>query len=345
MASKSKLVQEQKTKEEIEEMIEVLGKLLDRTKVMYEQYFMGIQRIPPSQLHRDIERKIREITQQQIRNTSLRYRLTTMTQKYGSYNTYWRRIMREIEQGKYIRDIAKVGRRAAKTGKDIPPEILQAMPKRMRDRILRDREMMAKRAEREGTRSGTSAEKAPEKVRDSKPGNVHSIDMDDANALLDGDLDLDAMFAAITDGDKSKNALGSEVDSMFDSITSKTAPVAPVAEMSDKKPAPAPAKAQARPAPKRPAPRPPARPAAKKRSSAAPPPPGMSESDGRKLYDRYVKAKKLVGEKTDGLSYDKLMKSLSKKAPAIMSKHKASGVDFNVVVKDDRVILKAKPKK
>ena len=41
---------------------------------MYEQFFMGIQKMPPSQLHRDIERRIREITQLQIRNTGLRVR-------------------------------------------------------------------------------------------------------------------------------------------------------------------------------------------------------------------------------------------------------------------------------
>ena len=71
----------------------------------------------------------------------------------------------------------------------------------------------------------------------------------------------------------------------------------------------------------------------------------MTEKDARQLFQQYVKAKKLVGERTDKLSYDRLMKSLNKQAPGIMSKHKAVGVSFGVVVKEDRVVLRAKPKK
>jgi len=71
----------------------------------------------------------------------------------------------------------------------------------------------------------------------------------------------------------------------------------------------------------------------------------MSEESAKRLYQQYVKAKKLVGERTDNVSYDSLMRSLSKQAPGIMSKHNAKGVDFGVVIKNDKVVLKAKPKK
>ena len=71
----------------------------------------------------------------------------------------------------------------------------------------------------------------------------------------------------------------------------------------------------------------------------------MSDGQAKQLYDQYVKAKRLVGERTDNVSYDQLMKSLNKQAPGIMSKHKARGVEFGVVIKDEKVVLKAKPKK
>ena len=71
----------------------------------------------------------------------------------------------------------------------------------------------------------------------------------------------------------------------------------------------------------------------------------MSEQQARDLHAKYVQARKLVGEKTDDVTYEKLMATLHKQAPKIMSDHKASGVEFNVVIKDDKVILKAKPKK
>jgi len=64
-------------------------------------------------------------------------------------------------------------------------------------------------------------------------------------------------------------------------------------------------------------------------------PPGMSEHDTRKL----------VGERTDNVSYNKLLRTLNKQAPQIMKQHGAKAVEFNVVIKEDRVVLKAKPKK
>lgn len=306
---------ESKQKVDIEEALDVLEKQLDRLKVMYEQYFMAIQKIPPAQLHRDVERGIREMTQLNIRNTGLRYRFSTISQKYGSYNSYWRRILREIEQGRYIRDVRRAGQRAAAAGMDVPPEILSKMPKRMRDRIERDRAAVAKRAEREG-KLGAPDESvdasAPAVVRDPRPGNVHAIGADELT-MLDGDFDMDAMFDAIT----------------REAPDAALAPPPPPAAKPRPSPAPKPAPRPAPPPPK-PAPRPPT---------------GMSEAQTRALYDRYVQARKLVGERTDNLSYDKLVSTLSKQAPAIMKQHNAKGVEFNVVVKGDKVILKAKPQK
>src|SRR5687768_2324845 len=98
---------------------------------MYEQYFMGIQKLPPSQLHRDVDRRIRDLTQDQIRNTALRFRFLTIQQKVGSYNSYWKRVLRQIDQGSYVRDIQRVGRKAARTGEEVPEELLVKLPKRM----------------------------------------------------------------------------------------------------------------------------------------------------------------------------------------------------------------------
>src|SRR5256885_7923936 len=114
---------------------------MDRVKVLYEQYFLGIQKQPPTYLHTDIERKLRDLAQAQIRNTALRYRLATVQQKFGSYNSYWRRTLRQIENGTYGRNLSKIGRQAARSGEAIPEEILAAMPKRMREQVLRDRDL------------------------------------------------------------------------------------------------------------------------------------------------------------------------------------------------------------
>jgi hypothetical protein len=71
----------------------------------------------------------------------------------------------------------------------------------------------------------------------------------------------------------------------------------------------------------------------------------MSEGESRQLFRRYVQARKLVGESTDNLTYDKLMRTLNQQAPQIMRAHEAHGVEFNIVIKNNKVVLKAKPKK
>src|SRR5688572_8934345 len=194
-------------------MLDVLDKTLDRVKVLYEQYFLGIQKQPPTFIHTDVERKIRDLAQIQIRNTALRYRYATIQQKFGSYNTYWRRTLRQIENGTYARNLQKIGRRAAQTGEDIPEEILAAMPKRMREQVRRDREAALALAKRRGDApvddgsvdvdlafgdSGPT-DKQPALDRAAAAPPPGRRDSRGAHVLEDdGDFDVDAFFASVT---------------------------------------------------------------------------------------------------------------------------------------------------
>ncbi len=328
--------------DDLGELLDDLQKQMDRCKVLYEQYFLGIQRTAPGQLHVDLERRIRKLTQVHIRNTGQRFRFTTLSQRFTSYNTYWKRTMRQIEAGTYVRDMARLGRKAARTGKDVPDEILAKMPKRMRDRILKDRKVAAERAERNQARE--QERNAAGKVRNNTPSNVHQLDEAD---LLDG-LDLDAVFSSMVDAgefseEKPTLRKESRADTDVDQIFSEMMSEGPTSVSSPAPPPPPHPVAKRAP----PVPRSVSRPAVKPAPvmPAVKPPPGMSEPESRALYQRYKKARDLVGADTSKLSYDKLMRSLNKQAPKILKDHNAQGVSFNVVVKGDRVVLKAKPKK
>jgi hypothetical protein len=74
------------------------------------------------------------------------------------------------------------------------------------------------------------------------------------------------------------------------------------------------------------------------------PPPGMTDADVNALFANYVKAKELVGESAGPGSYGKLLKTINAQAPKIMQQYNAKGVDFSIVVKDNQVIIRAKPK-
>ena len=70
----------------------------------------------------------------------------------------------------------------------------------------------------------------------------------------------------------------------------------------------------------------------------------MSDADVNTLYAKYVKAKEMLGETAGPGAYGKLLKTINQQAPKIMEQYKAKGVEFSVVVKDDQVIIRAKPK-
>jgi hypothetical protein len=74
------------------------------------------------------------------------------------------------------------------------------------------------------------------------------------------------------------------------------------------------------------------------------PPPGMTNADVNALYAKYVKAKEILGEEAGPGAYGKLLKTINAQAPKIMEEYNAKGVDFSVVVKDNQVIIRAKPK-
>ncbi|CAN5175629.1 hypothetical protein BH11MYX1_BH11MYX1_23440 [soil metagenome] len=207
---------------DVEELLDTLDKKLDRLKTLYEQYFLGIQKQAPSFIHNDVERKIRDLTQMNLRNTGVRYRLATLTQKFGSYNSYWRRTLRQIENGTYARQLQKVGRDAVRSGADVPEEILAAMPKRMRDQVMRDREAAVAIARRRQAaddearlaatdEAGLPPEadadfiamiKEPTELRRKLKGTDGSHLLDDA----EGEFDIDAFFAEVEERGEAKPA-------------------------------------------------------------------------------------------------------------------------------------------
>ncbi|MBI1945372.1 MAG: hypothetical protein HYS27_06735 [Deltaproteobacteria bacterium] len=71
--------------------------------------------------------------------------------------------------------------------------------------------------------------------------------------------------------------------------------------------------------------------------------PGMSEQRIKQLYDVYMQAKKRAGE-ASSLTLDQLKKQIEKQVPQIKAKHKCDNVDFKVVLKDGKAMLKAVPK-
>ena len=87
----------------IQEDMTALDAKVARLKVEYEQYFMRVIKREPLQMREEVERVIRNYSNQSISNTSLKFRFNSLVAKYNSYKQYWTRTLRAIEDGTYAR--------------------------------------------------------------------------------------------------------------------------------------------------------------------------------------------------------------------------------------------------
>jgi hypothetical protein len=81
---------------------EELDKLEDdirKVKNKYDQFFAGIQKMPPSHERRMVEVYIHELSKQKIRDNTRRFRLSTILSRYNQFREMWGRKMREREEG------------------------------------------------------------------------------------------------------------------------------------------------------------------------------------------------------------------------------------------------------
>src|SRR3954454_14053811 len=74
---------------------------------------MGIERIEPAIPRKDVARPIYILRREKIRNTGKRFKLQTIIQRYNTFQMYWQRICREIENGTYRRHLLRAERQLA----------------------------------------------------------------------------------------------------------------------------------------------------------------------------------------------------------------------------------------
>ena len=119
---------QQLPQEKFAEDLDELDEALTNLHVLYEKYFLGIDRRPPDQERKRVSTRTRELRTQMIRNTALKFRINTLFAKLISFERMWDRTLREIEDGTYKRDVFKAKYRIAQREKK-PPAPAQEAPK------------------------------------------------------------------------------------------------------------------------------------------------------------------------------------------------------------------------
>lgn len=60
----------------------------------------------------------------------------------------------------------------------------------------------------------------------------------------------------------------------------------------------------------------------------------------RQIYEKYVEAKRSSNESTAGVTYEKLAETLRAQASRLKATHPAKSVDYDVVIRDGKALLK-----
>ena len=84
---------------EIDARLNELEKRIQLMRSVYERYFAGVDRRPPTQQRHDLVRVVHELEHKVfINNTAQKFRLRSIIQSYNTYRIYWDRVLREIEE-------------------------------------------------------------------------------------------------------------------------------------------------------------------------------------------------------------------------------------------------------
>jgi hypothetical protein len=195
--------------------LDAIEKQLAEVNKLFEQYFLGFERLPPIKERDELHKRILKLKGENPRNTGVKFRLNSSLSKFLSYDRMWQRTLKEIEEGTYKRD------------------------------IIRAKKLLGKSAAQ--GKSGASADAA------GKPAGAAAS--------------------------RSQEALKS-----------------------------------------------------------------LSDDKLHQLYDVYMEAKKRCNEPTQGLTYEAVADTIKKQVPELIKKHNAKAIDFKVVIKGGRALLKAVPR-
>lgn len=94
----------------IKELLDQLEEGIEGLRVAYEKYFGGVERKAPADMHRRVERMLRNAEAERSRKTAVRFRLNGLRARFVTYKHYWTRILGQIEAGTYRRHLQRVAR-------------------------------------------------------------------------------------------------------------------------------------------------------------------------------------------------------------------------------------------
>lgn len=312
------------TPNEIQHELDELESRLERLRIKYDQYFAGYEKMLPFVQRKDVDRRFQMLHREQMRNTGLKFRFQTLVQRFTLLQTHWGRILRQIEEGTFKRDVVKAQRLAKR------------MTTRTDDEPQEISEDMLEEVEDEPSGPAPSTTRHAALVASQRPPTEHGreeLPMFGADADADEHTPPDPMpapsvrapaMARIPTPSAAPQPVASAV------TPARTSTQGPASGFFSARPVPARA-TTAIPAPGA-APQPAARPPAA--AAAAPVDPGMKQ-----LYERYIEARRQTGENTN-VQFEAVAKQVRETLPRLEAKYQGADVKLDVTIKDGKAVLR-----
>jgi hypothetical protein len=93
----------------MEDRVRKLENDIQKLKVAYDQYFSGVERRPPDQLAEKVAREVRTLTSTVMTNTALRFKTQQLISRYNTFQQFWQKNLRDLEEGRRPRRMVRGG--------------------------------------------------------------------------------------------------------------------------------------------------------------------------------------------------------------------------------------------
>ncbi len=303
---------------------EALAEAVQKLRILYEQYFAGVERFEPLKERTRIKKELRRLMGVRSNNTAYKFKMQSTQATLVTYENHWDRIVRQIEEGTFKRDKLKA-QRHLQAMKDVTEDV----------ELIEDEEPV----------NDVSSE-------------FESLDASEALRSLEAD-DGDAVRELVEKGLIKKKALTAEgrgaiADSRRPNAESR-APSAdhrlPMADRrlptADSRSPITDSRAPTAASPERAQPSPLPRPVVPVAAAKVAPSVGgrtPSGADGiHQLHSAFSAARAQTGE-TKAISVEALAETIRKQTAAVKAQLGCERVEFKVAIKDGKAVLKAIPK-
>lgn len=96
---------------QVAQEVDSIEALLHALRGQYEQFFLGMEKRPPTKAHEQFKKRLEALRTVPSRNSALSFRIQSLQATAATYERLWSRTLKEMEDGTYRRDVYKARRR------------------------------------------------------------------------------------------------------------------------------------------------------------------------------------------------------------------------------------------